>query len=151
MRDAVRDYGSPDRDSAVSAVEPVLALPSMRGDRRKIVRLLVTLVETVLERDSSNRVEVTVDAVNGRVRYRVQDAGGRRAASRDAAAADDEATAAASSRRTAQLSWALDLARGVSRLMGGGVSADAVGEGRIAFVLDLPLDGPPPGADVSPG
>ena len=152
MRDAVREFGTQDHGLAVAAVEPVLALPPMRGDRRKIVRLLVTLVETVLERDSSNRVELTVDAVNGRVRYRVQDAGGRRAVSKDAAAMDgDEAAAPSSSRRTAQLSWALDLARGVSRLMGGGVSADAVGEGRIAFVLDLPLDGPPAGAEVAPG
>jgi hypothetical protein len=150
MRDAVREFGTQDHGLAVAAVEPVLALPPMRGDRRKIVRLLVTLVETVLERDSSNRVELTVDAVNGRVRYRVQDAGGRRAASKDAGTMDDEATAA-SSRRTAQLSWALDLARGVSRLMGGSVSADAVGEGRIAFVLDLPLDGPPAGAEMAPG
>ncbi|MHB1311569.1 MAG: GAF domain-containing sensor histidine kinase [Gemmatimonadaceae bacterium] len=151
MRDAVRDFGTPDRGAAVEAVEPVLALPPMRGDRRKIVRLLVTLIEHVLDRDSSNRVEVTVDAVNGRVRYRVQDTGGRRGASRDAGTAAGDETAQLPSRETAQLSWALDLARGVSRLMGGGVSADAVGEGRSAFILDLPLDGPPSGADAAPG
>jgi hypothetical protein len=40
--------------------------------------------------------------------------------------------------------------RTVGRLMGGGITADAVGEGRSAFTLDLPLDGPP-GATVARG
>lgn len=146
MRDAVRDAGTPGRGVAVvTSVEPVLALPPMRGDRRKIVRLLVTLVEHVLDRAASDRVEVTVDAVNERVRYRVQEAGGRRSVLQepgdtDAAGPGVEHPAPAA----VPLAWALDLARSVSRVMGGGVSAEAVGEGHTAFVLDLPLDGPPP-------
>ncbi len=44
MRDAVRDVGASVAGVAVSSVEPVLALPPMLGDRRKIVRLLVTLI-----------------------------------------------------------------------------------------------------------
>lgn len=145
MRDAVRDAGTPAGSVAVTSVEPVLALPPMRGDRRKIVRLLVTLVEHVLDRAASDRVEVTVDAVNERVRYRVQEAGGRRSVLQET-----EETAAAGpgvehpAPATVPLAWALDLARSVSRVMGGGVSAEAVGEGHTAFVLDLPLDGPPP-------
>jgi signal transduction histidine kinase len=149
MRDAVRDAGSPAGGVAVRSVEPVLALPPMRGDRRKIVRLLVTLVEHVLDGAASDRVEVSVDAVNERVRYRVQEAGGRRTESRES-----EETPAAGpgvehpAPSTVPLAWALDLARSVSRVMGGGVSAEAVGEGRTAFVLDLPLDGPPPTESV---
>lgn len=139
MRDAVRDVGPAVAGVAVASVEPVLALPPMLGDRRKIVRLLVTLLEHVLEQGRSDQVEVTVEAADGRVRYRVQEAGGHRAAAQEETAragAGDEAAAV-------QLDWALDLVRTVGRLMGGGVTAEAVGEGRTAFTLDLPLDGPP--------
>lgn len=138
MREAVRDVGSPLAGVAVASVEPVLALPPMLGDRRKIVRLLVTLVEHVLEQGRSDRVEVTVDAADGRVRYRVQEAGGRRTAADEET---DDAHAGGES-AAAQLDWALDLVRTVGRLMGGGITIDAVGEGRAAFTLDLPLDGP---------
>jgi signal transduction histidine kinase len=149
MRDAVREVGSPSSGVAVTSVEPVLALPPMRGDRRKIVRLLVTLVEHVLDVASSDRVEIAVDAVNERVRYRVQETGGRRAVTPDAdAPVTDDAQPAAPAPPSTQLVWALDLARSVSRVMGGGVSAEAVGEGRTAFILDLPLEGPPPAEPV---
>lgn len=149
MRDAVREVGTPEARMVVVAVEPVLALPPMQGDRRKIVRLLVTLVGHVLEQGSFDQVEVTVDADHERVRYRVQEAGVRRSTGWD----DGETVAEGAAVEPAapssvHSSWALDLARGVSRLMGGGVSADAVGEGRTAFVLDLPLDGPPPTVPV---
>lgn len=138
MRDAVRDVGASVAGVAVASVEPVLALPPMLGDRRKIVRLLVTLIAHVVEHARSDQVEVTVDAGDGRVRYRVQEAGGRRASAGEETE-DDRAAAAAA----AQLDWALDLVRTVGRLMGGGTTADATGDGRTAFTLDLPLDGPP--------
>lgn len=136
MRDAVREVGTPETDVAVASVEPLLALPPMRGDRKKIVRLLVTLIEHVLEQATSDRVEVTVDADEGRARFRVQETGSRRVGAAESEAVEEESS-------PVQLAWALDLVRSVSRLMGGSVSADAVGEGRTAFTLDLPLDGPP--------
>ncbi|HEY3286406.1 MAG TPA: GAF domain-containing protein [Gemmatimonadaceae bacterium] len=134
MRDAVRDAAETLPGAVVTVVEPVLALPAMRGDRRKIVRLLVTLVEHVLERGRLERVEITVEAAEGQARYRVQESGSRRDAARD----DDEATD-----EEAHLAWALDLVRSVSRLMGGGVTTEAIGEGRTALLLHLPLEGPP--------
>lgn len=143
MRDAVRDVGAMVGGVAVTSVEPVLALPPMVGDRRKIVRLLVTLVEHVLEHGRSDRVEVTVEADDGRVRYRVQEVGGGRGAGAGESADTQHAAAA-------QLDWALDLVRTVGRLMGGGITADVVGDGRTAFTLDLPLEGPP-GATVARG
>ncbi len=149
MRDAVREVGTAEGGVVVVAVEPVLALPPMQGDRRKIVRLLVTLVGHVLEQATFDQVEVTVDADHERVRYRVQEAGVRRTAGwDDGETVADGAAVEPAAPSSDQPAWALDLTRGVSRLMGGGVSADAVGEGRTAFVLDLPLDGPPPTVPV---
>jgi signal transduction histidine kinase len=136
MRDAVRDFKSPVAGVAVAAVEPVLALPPMHGDRRKIVRLLVTLIERVAAQAHSDLVEVTVEATGGRVRYRVQEAGSWRAA--DAAEELSGSDVAAE-----PPPWALDLAQSVGRRMGGTVAADAMGEGRAAFTLDLPVEGPP--------
>jgi signal transduction histidine kinase len=145
MRDAVRDVGAPSAPVTVASVEPVLALPPMRGDRRKIVRLLVTLIEHVVEQSLSDRVEVTVDADASVVRYRVQEAGGRRSSLPDSV--DDGSTpVGASLGDTAHLSWALELAQSVGQLMGGTVAADSVGMGRTAFTLELPLEGPPSAA-----
>ncbi len=141
MREALLDVGSPVPEVAVSVVEPLLALPPMRGDRRKIVRLLVTLVEHVLDQGRLDRVEIRVETGDGRVRYRVQETG----ANRETAEETDRDTNGRQA-SDAQLGWALDLVRSVGALMGGGVSADAMVEGRTAFLLDLPLDGPS-GAD----
>lgn len=140
MRDAVRDVGAPG-GVTVASVEPILALPLMRGDRKRIARLLVTLVEHVIDRGQSSRVEVSVEVIDGRVRYLVQDPGGH-AATRDVASAPSGVSAAG-----ARLSWALDLARTVSRVMGGSLLADTHrGEEYPAFTLELPQDGPPHGA-----
>jgi len=142
MRDAVRDVGTLTAAVTVASVEPLLALPPMRGDRRKIVRLLVTLIEHVVEHARSDRVEVTVDADETTVRYRVQETGGRRSSLSDAA--DDAPTAESIlPPATVQLAWALDLAQSVGHLMGGAVAADVQSTGRTTFTLDLPLDGPP--------
>jgi signal transduction histidine kinase len=138
LRDAVRDVGAPVEGLTITSVEPVLALPPMRGDRRKIVRLLVTLVEHVLEQSRATRIELTVEASDGRVRYRVQEAGGRR----DTEEGPDD-DAGSTDTADGPRAWALDLARNVGRLMGGLVAAEAVGDGQTAFTLDLPLEGPP--------
>ncbi len=138
MRDAIRDVGANAKGIVVALVEPVLALPPMRGDRRKIVRLLVTLAQYVTEHAASARVEISVDALDTRIRFHVQETGARRA---DASDADDESgTAEAAS---VQFAWALGLVRSIGRIMGGEVAADNAGEGRTAFTLDLPLHGPP--------
>ena len=137
MREAVREIGAPADGVTVATVEPVLALPPMRGDRRKIVRLLLTLVERALEHSQSDRVELTVEASEGRVRYVVQETGSARVPSLDASGETE------SSGSTVQRAWALDLARSIARIMGGSVSADTRTAGRALFTLDLPVDGPP--------
>lgn len=143
MRDAVRDAGAPAEGVTVDGVEPILALPAMRGDRRKIVRLLVTLIEQVGEHAHTDRVEVTVAVTARRVVYQVQETGAPRATLTDDG--DDVEQDAA----TVQFAWALDLARSITSLMGGTVTADAIGPGRSAFTLDLPLDGPPGAAGAN--
>jgi len=137
LREAVRNAAPAAPGVSVTSVEPVLALPPMRGDRRKIVRLLVTLIEHVSERGKLDCVEVTVEPADQRVRFRVQETGARRTgADGDEDWADDTASM--------QIAWALDLVRSVGRLMGGAVVVEAGAEGRPAFLLDLPLDGPSP-------
>lgn len=138
LRDAVRQIRSPMSGVVVAAVEPVLALPPMRGDRRKIVRQVAVLAGHYLEHGHLDRVELTVEAGDGRVRYRIQEAGGVRA---DVERSVEDADAPLPSQTQAE--WALDLVRRVAQAMGGTVAAEAAGEGRTAFVLDLPLNGPP--------
>lgn len=137
LREAVRDAASAVSGVAVTSVDPVLALPPMRGDRRKIVRLLVTLIEHMSERGRLDRVEVTVERAEQRVRFRVQETGALRpGADGEEGWADDAASM--------QIAWALDLVRSVGGLMGGVVVVETGAEGRPVFLLDLPLDGPSP-------
>jgi GAF domain-containing protein len=148
MRDAVRDVGASTADVTVASIEPVLALPPMRGDRRKIVRLLVTLIEHVVGQSTADHVEVTVEADDANVRYRVQETGGRRASMPEAF--DVVRARVTPPDGVMPVAWALDLARSVGQLMGGTVAADVIGVGRTAFTLELPIEGPP-AADAARG
>lgn len=141
VREAVRDLGAASvAGVAVTTVEPVLALPPMKGDRRKIVRLLVTLVGYAIQHAGTDQVELSVDTVDDRVRFHVLETGTPRL--RD----DVDVAQPSGSADDLQLSWALDLARTVARLMGGSVAAEAAADARAAFLLDLPVNGPPDAA-----
>ena len=75
LRDAMRlAKGLPDGVQLI-AEEPVLALAPVRSDRRKITRILVSLLSNAFKFTAKGEVRASVNVANGRAVYSVQDTG----------------------------------------------------------------------------
>lgn len=77
LRDATRQLIHVAPALTVTADEPVLALPPMQSDRKKIVRILVSFLHRSARglKHPATELRVGVTVANGRAIYRVSDAG----------------------------------------------------------------------------
>ena len=125
--------------------EPTTLLPPMISDRKKITKILVTLLDNAYKFTHRGEVRLSLEVANGRAVYRVQDTG--IGIPRDAQAmvfdefrqVDGSAT-----RRYGGSGLGLALARRLARLLGGEIELSSEpGEGSL-FTLELPLDLEPP-------
>ncbi len=118
LRDAIRVLSGVAPAVTVSADEPVLALPLMRSDRKKIARILVSFLRRSARglKHPATDLRVGVSVANGRVNYRVSDTG-------DSADLLGDA-----------------LTDGVSRALGGAATRAAGSNDERYFSLDLPLE-----------
>ncbi len=71
LRDAMRGAQGLPEGVALIAEEPVLALPTMRSDRGKIARTLVTFLEAMYRAPGVSEVRAAVQVANGSAVYRV--------------------------------------------------------------------------------
>ena len=145
LRDAIRTTRGLPKDVQLITEEPVLALPPMRGDRRRITRILTSLLANAFKFTADGEVRTAVSASNGRVMYRVEDTGigiepeAQRLVFDEFRQVDGSAT-----RRYGGAGLGLALSRGVARLMGGDIDlVSARGQGS-KFTLLLPLEFVPP-------
>jgi signal transduction histidine kinase len=146
LREAMRlAKGLPD-GVQLFADEPVLALPPIGSDRRKITRILVSLLSNAFKFTAKGEVRASVNVANGRVVYSVQDTGIGIEPEAQLLVFDEfrqvDGTAA---RRYGGSGLGLALSRGVARLLGGEIElVSAPGQGST-FALSLPLEYAPPG------
>ncbi len=146
LREAIRlAKGLPDGVQLV-AEEPVLALQPARSDRRKITRILVSLLSNAFKFTASGEVRASVRAANGRVVYSVQDTGiGIEPAAQLAVFDEFRQVDGTATRRYGGSGLGLALSRGLARLLGGDIElVSAAGQGST-FALNLPLEYAPPG------
>jgi signal transduction histidine kinase len=128
------------------AEEPVLALPPMRSDRRKITRVLVSLLSNAFKFTAKGEVRASVSASNGRAIYSVQDTGiGIEPAAQLLVFDEFRQVDGTATRRYGGSGLGLALSRGVARLLGGDIElVSAPGQGST-FAVSLPLEYAPPG------
>jgi len=141
LRDAMRAAkGLPDGVQLV-AEEPVLALPPMRSDRRKITRVLVSLLSNAFKFTAKGEVRASVNVANGRAVYSVQDTGiGIEPAAQLLVFDEFRQVDGTATRRYGGSGLGLALSRGVARLLGGDIElVSAPGQGS-AFSLIIPLE-----------
>jgi len=121
--------------------EPVLALPPVRSDRRKITRILVSLLSNAFKFTAKGEVRASVNVVNGRVVYSVQDTGiGIEPAAQLLVFDEFRQVDGTATRRYGGSGLGLALSRGVARLLGGDIElVSAPGQGST-FALNLPLE-----------
>ena len=133
----------PGRPSDVALVEmaPPPFLPRMKSDRRKIARILVSLLGNAYKFTPRGRVEVGVSMVGDRVQYRVADTGIGILADAQAKVFEEFRQVDGSvTRRYGGSGLGLALVHRLSRLLGGDVEmVSTEGEGTTFTVL-LPLE-----------
>jgi len=141
LRDAIRAATGLADGVQLIAEEPVLALPPMHSDRRKITRILVSLLTNAFKFTSTGEVRVSVGVANGRVEYRVLDTGiGIEPADQGVVFDEFRQVDGTARRRFGGAGLGLALSRGLARLLGGDIAlASLPGQGST-FTVSLPLD-----------
>lgn len=141
LRDAMRTAKGLTQGVQLVADEPLLAMPPMRGDRRKITRILVRLLENAFKFTAAGEVRVSVRLVGDRAEYRIKDTGiGIEPATQLAIFDEFRQVDGSATRRYGGSGLGLALARGVARLLRGDIElASTLGTGST-FTLTLPLE-----------
>ena len=152
LRDAMRSARGLPAGVQLIADEPVLALPPMRGDRRKVTRVLVSLLVNAFKFTAAGEVRAAVRVTNGRVVYSVQDTGiGMEPTAQLVVFDEFRQVDGTATRRYGGAGLGLALSRGVARLMAGDIALlSAPGQGST-FTLDLPLEFVPPANPATRG
>lgn len=141
LRDAMRAAKGLPEGVQLVAEEPVLALPPMRSDRRKITRVLVSLLSNAFKFTAKGEVRAAVNVANGRAVYSVQDTGiGIEPAAQLLVFDEFRQVDGTATRRYGGSGLGLALSRGVARLLGGDIElVSAPGQGST-FSLTIPLE-----------
>ncbi len=141
LRDAMRAAkGIPDGVQLI-AEEPVLALPPMRSDRRKITRILASLLANAFKFTPVGEVRAGVNVANGIVEFRVQDTGIGIEPSAQLVVFDEfRQVDGSATRRYGGAGLGLALSRGIARLLGGDIELQSVPGQGSTFSLHIPLE-----------
>jgi signal transduction histidine kinase len=128
-------------DVALHVDEPATFLPPMHSDRRKIEKVLITLLGNAFKFTPRGEVRATVTVRHGRAVYRVADTGigiapeARQFLFEEFRQADGSAT-----RKYGGAGLGLSLSRRLARLLGGDIEVTSLpGEGST-FTVELPLE-----------
>ena len=121
--------------------EPESFLPSMRSDRRKILKVLASLLSNAYKFTNSGEVRMSVEVASGRAVYRVQDTGiGIPREAQQMVFDEFRQLDSSATRKYGGSGLGLALARRLARMLGGDIELQsAPGEGSI-FTVELPLE-----------
>lgn len=128
-----------------------LPLPPIRTDRKKLTRLLGTIVGNAYKFTTSGSVTAGAEVQGNRVFFRVTDTGigippeARRIIFDEFRQVDGSHT-----RRYGGSGLGLTLARQLARIMGGDIEVDSTPGAGSTFTVDLPVEQSGPGAHVPP-
>jgi len=139
LHDAVASTRGRGERVALRVSEPEAAT-TMVSDRRKITKMLVALLSNAYKFTPSGEVRLSVEVVNGRAVYRVQDTGiGIPDDMQQLVFEEFRQVDGSSTRRYGGPGLGLSLARRLARLLGGEIFVQsALGEGST-FRVELPL------------
>lgn len=141
MNEAVLATGGRPAGVELKVSEPGLLLPEMRSDRRKVVKILTSLLANAYKFTHQGEVRISVDVRSGRVVYVIQDTGIGIPVETQGIIFDEFRQGDGSmTRRYGGSGLGLALARGMARILGGEIDlASIAGEGST-FTVELPLD-----------
>jgi signal transduction histidine kinase len=130
---------------ALRVEEPTTQLPALRTDRKKIGKILVSLLANAYKFTPSGEVLASVEVRDGRVAYRVQDTGiGIPPDAQQMVFDEFRQVDGSAVRKYGGSGLGLALARRIARLLGGDIElVSAVGTGST-FTVEVPLEFYPP-------
>jgi signal transduction histidine kinase len=151
LRDALRLTKGRPEGVQLAADEPVQAMPAIRSDRRRVTRILASLLSNAFKFTLAGEVRASVTVTNERVEYRVQDTGiGIEPAAQLQVFDEFRQVDGTATRHYGGSGLGLALSRGVARLLGGDIDlVSAPGQGST-FTLGLPLVADPATPRSSP-
>jgi signal transduction histidine kinase len=144
LREAVDDVNATRKRAAGVALHvdlPDGPMPAMRSDRKKIVKILISLLSNAYKFTSAGEVRVSAEVRNGAVAYRVQDTGAGIAPQALPVVFDEFRQADGSyTRRYGGAGLGLALARRLARLLGGDIDVVSAPGTGSTFTVELPLE-----------
>lgn len=149
LRAAIQAMPSPPGGVTLDVNEPVTMLPPMTSDRRKVEKILVSLLHNAYKFTSHGEVRCSLEVANGRATYRVQDTGIGIPADAQAMVFDEfRQVDGSATRRYGGSGLGLALSRRLARLLGGDITLESVAGSGSLFTLELPLFIGDPGAEL---
>jgi signal transduction histidine kinase len=141
LREALASIGTPANGVTVRVVEPTHVVPTFRSDRKKIFRILVSLLGNAVKFTDRGEIVVGVSLANDRIVYRVQDSGIGIASEAQQYVFDEFRQGDGSpTRRYGGSGLGLALAQRLAHLLGGNIEMRSMlGEGST-FTVELPLE-----------
>lgn len=126
---------------ALVVTPPPPFLPRIKSDRKKIAKILVSLLRNAYKFTQRGEVEVGVSLAGDRVQYRIADTGiGVPAESRAMVFEEFRQVDGSATRRYGGSGLGLALARRLSRVLGGDVEIDSAPGSGTTFTVSLPLE-----------
>ena len=151
LREAMRTAKGLPAGVQLIAEEPVLAMPSVRGDRRRITRIIVSLLSNAFKFTAEGEVRASVAVTNGRVIYRVTDTGiGIEPAAQPVVFDEFRQVDGSATRRYGGSGLGLALSQGVARLLGGDIELVSAPNKGSTFTFYLPLEYVAPANPAAP-
>jgi signal transduction histidine kinase len=139
--DAIAQAAGRQASVALRVDEPTSQLPALRSDRKKIAKILVSLLANAYKFTPSGEVLASVEVRDGRVTYRVQDTGiGIPPDAQQMVFDEFRQVDGSAVRKYGGSGLGLALARRIARLLGGDIElVSTEGEGST-FTVELPLE-----------
>lgn len=142
----------PRRPSEISleVTEPVTLLPPMLSDRRKIEKILISLLHNAYKFTARGEVHCSLEVANGRAIYRVQDTGIGIPEDAQAMVFDEfRQVDGSATRRYGGSGLGLALSRRLAHLLGGDITLESTPGSGSLFTLELPLDSGGAGTELA--
>ena len=141
LREAIASVAAPTPGVTIRFEEPTTLLPTIRSDRKKIFRILVSLLGNAVKFTDRGEIVVGVSLANDRVVYRVQDSGIGIAPEAQQYVFDEFRQGDGSStRRYGGSGLGLALAQRLAQLLGGNIDMRSTLGTGSTFSVELPLE-----------
>lgn len=141
LREAIASVAAPAPGVAIRIEEPTTILPTIRSDRKKIFRILVSLLGNAVKFTDRGEIVVGVSLANDRIVYRVQDSGIGIAPEAQQFVFDEFRQGDGSpTRRYGGSGLGLALAQRLAQLLGGNIQMRSTLGAGSTFSVALPLE-----------